>query len=99
MASPAISVEDSLLATKRKIIEGINSSVDQFNEITKLTRDSSRRDIKSEEALDDLISKNKTLQAQCESMLELVDEAKMNADGIKDRLEDIMSQEAAEELT
>ena len=43
VASPSISVEDSLLATKRKIIEGINQSVDQFNEITKLTRDSSRR--------------------------------------------------------
>lgn len=99
VASPVINVEESLLATKRKIIEGINQSVDQFNEITKLTRDSSRRDLKSEDALQDLICKNKQLQAQCENMLNVVDEAKMNADGIKNRLEDIMSQEAAEELT
>ena len=57
--------EVSLLSSKRKIIEGINRSVDQFNEITKMTRDSSRRNLKSEQALNELIAKNKLLQEEC----------------------------------
>lgn len=47
--------EDSLVQAKRGIIEGINGLVNQFNDITKMLRDSSGKSLKTENTLNDLI--------------------------------------------
>ena len=49
--------DESLLSTKRSIIEAINNLVNQFNDITKILREG--KSLKAEGPLNDLISKNK----------------------------------------
>lgn len=49
---------------KKAIIGNINKLVSQFNENNKLLKESSKQ-VKTEEALNVLISKNKTIQDEC----------------------------------
>lgn len=69
--------DDSLLSTKRSIIEAINSLVNQFNEITKILREG--KSLKAEGPLNDLITRNKLIQEECQQTNDLIDTAKKNA--------------------
>ena len=92
------SEELSLLFTKRAIIEGINGLVNQFNDITKVLRDSSGKSLKAEGPLNDLIAKNKQIQAECTQTHETIDGAKQTATDIHERLLEIINQDVLEEL-
>lgn len=74
--------EDCLLHTKRSIIEAINGLVNQFNDITKVLRDSSGKSLKAEGPLNDLITKNKQIQEECAQTHESIDGAKKAATDI-----------------
>ena len=91
--------EDSLLFMKRSIIEGINSLVNQFNEITKLLRDSTGKSLKTESTLNELISKNKDIQGECDSINERIEGAKRTANDISARLNAIINAEILEDLS
>lgn len=56
--------EESIQKMKKSIIGNINKLVSQFNENNKLLKESSKQ-VKTEEALNVLIAKNKTIQNDC----------------------------------
>lgn len=88
--------DDSLLSTKRSIIEAINNLVNQFNEITKILREG--KSLKAEGPLNDLISKNKLIQEECNQTNQIIDGAKKNANDIQERLLGIINADVLEEL-
>ena len=97
-AKPDKISEDSLLFTKRAIIESINGLVNQFNDITKILRDSSGKSLKAENTLNDLVSRNKQIQAECEQVHETIDGAKREGLEIQERLCAIINAEILDEL-
>lgn len=84
--------------TKRAIIEGINGLVNQFNDITKVLRDSSGKSLKAEGPLNELIAKNKQIQEECTQTHETIDGAKKAATDIQERLLEIINAEVLDEL-
>ena len=91
--------DNSLLIKKRQVIEGINKCVDQFNDITKMTRDSNRKNLKSETVLNDLITKNKDLQSACDSLGLLLSRAMTDAQDTSDQLSQLINSDTMQELT
>ena len=90
--------QDCLQQIKRQIIEAINGLVNQFNDITKILRDSSGKSLKAEGPLNDLITKNKHIQANCDETHELIDGAKKSAQDILGRLHEIINAELLDEI-
>lgn len=89
---------ESLQKTKRQIIEAINGLVNQFNDITKILRDSSGKTLKAEGPLNDLIAKNKQIQANCDETHEIIDNAKKETQDIQSRLQEIINAQMLDEL-
>lgn len=67
--------EESIQKLKKSIIGSINKLVNQFNENNKLLKESSKQ-VKTEEALNVLITKNKSIQNDCTEIHSKIDEGK-----------------------
>ena len=88
--------EESVHRLKRNIVSGINNLVIQFNQLIK---DGSSKSNKTEQTMNELIQKNKSMQEQCLQIMESIDETKQTSDEILQRLNDIMNTETLEKLT
>ena len=56
------------------------------------------KQVKTEEALNELISKNKTIQGDCQEIHHRIDEGKQMANAIADRIDDIVNAQIIESL-
>lgn len=79
----------SLQARKKEIIAQINKMVNQFNDNNKHIKDNSSK-AKSEKDLNDLIAKNKGIQADCTAIDQKVTDGKVFAAQIDERLDKIL---------
>lgn len=91
------SEEQSLQKMKKEIIMEINSLVSMFNDNNKLIKEQNKS-IKTEKALNELITKNKLIQTDCNSLNDKIEEAKSFCQEISDRLNTIANAEMMEDL-
>ncbi len=75
----------SLTARKKEIIASINKMVNQFNENNKMIKENNKAQ-KSEKEINELILKNKQIQKECEDIEDKVEQGKVFAGQIDERL-------------
>jgi predicted nucleic acid-binding Zn-ribbon protein len=80
----------SLLARKKEIIAAINKMVNQFNDNNKAIKDNNKV-VKSEREMTDLIMRNQEIQDDCQSIDDKVNEGKLFAEQIDERLNLILN--------
>jgi Fe-S-cluster formation regulator IscX/YfhJ len=64
-----------------------------------MTRDSNRKNLKSEQTLTELINKNKELQSECDQMFEKIDNSKVEFTDMKQRITNLVTKEVFDKLT
>jgi chromosome segregation ATPase len=79
----------SLQARKKEIIAAINKMVNQFNENNKQIKENNKTP-KTEKEMNDLIQKNKEIQDECKNIDDKVNEGKLFAEQIDERLNNIL---------
>lgn len=79
----------SLQARKKEIIAAINKMVNQFNENNKQIKENNKNP-KSEKEMNDLINKNKEIQDECKAIDDKVNDGKLFAEQIDERLNNIL---------
>ena len=79
----------SLQARKKEIIAAINKMVNQFNDNNKQIKENNKTP-KTEKEMNDLIQKNKDIQAECKAIDDKINDGKVFAAQIDERLNNIL---------
>lgn len=79
----------SLQARKKEIIGAINKMVNQFNDNNKQIKENNKTP-KTEKEMNDLIQKNKDIQAECKAIEDKIYDGKLFAEQIDERLNNVL---------